>query len=140
MEHNDFVKVDESDVLEKHMIQKCLQALKTPEGNLNYESDSWNWAFSFLNLCKDKHKRILSNNAHFGLFVSFCITIIKRDPGESPKVFELLGKATKAAGKSITINTTGIVAEIGKLLPSANDDVPQDVKDNANKLLKNLYN
>ena len=133
-------KVDESEVLEKDIIQKCLQALKTAEGNWNYDRDSWNAAYNLFSVCEKKHKGILSNNAHFGLFVSFCIELINRDPGDSSKVFKLLGKATEAAGKSVTINTTGIVAEMGKLLPSANDDVPQDVKDNANKLLKKLYN
>ena len=76
----------------------------------------------------------------FWSLVSFCIELINRDPDDSSFVFKLLGTVTEAAGKSVTINMTGIVAEMGKLLPSTNDDVPQDVKDRAKELLKNLFN
>jgi len=138
--HNTMIsgKVDESEVIEKDIIRKCLQALKTPEGNWNFDIYSWNAAYIFFGVAEKKHKGILSNNAHFNLFVSFCIELINRDPDNSSGVFELLCKSTNAAGKSLTIKSTSIVAEMGKFLPSTNNDVSQDVKDSAQAFLKNL--
>jgi len=133
-------KFDENKVIERDTINKCLQALKSPKGNWNYERRIWDAAFDFFRECEDKHNGILSYNGHFKRFVSWSIEFIKRNPHRSHFIFTLLGDATDAADNTVAMETTDIISEMGTLVASANDELPQDVKDRAKKLLKNLLN
>jgi len=126
--------IDENEIIERDTINKCMQALKTPNGNWNYEPNTWDEVSYFFRNWEDKHNGILSNNAHFKLFVSWCIEDIKRAPDQASSSFELLGKATK----TVAMETTDIASELGELVASTNDDLPQQVKDEAKEFLKNL--
>ena len=67
-------KFDENKVIERDTINKCLQALKSPKGNWNYERRIWDAAFEFFRECEDKHNGILSNNAHLNSSFRFVLS------------------------------------------------------------------
>ena len=131
-------KFDKNEVIERDTITKCLQALKSPDGNWDYEIYTWYTVIDFCGECEDKHNGILSNDAHFKLFVSWCIESIKRYPDQSPITFGLLGEATDAADKTVATETTDIVSELGTIF--IDDNLLQHVKDEASEFLKNLFN
>ena len=104
----------------RNIFEKCVAALKRPDGIFKYNEKNWKQATRFFFCCYKRN--ILVTNEDFAVLVPFFTAYIKKAPDEAllgQRVFYLLDKAIAVLGKQAVASSPGLIITLGNLLDSS---------------------
>jgi hypothetical protein len=124
------------------VFQICIDVMKLPNGQWNYNERLWSKISYFLFKCYDRNVVSRNDINSSKLIVTFCIKYIKQSPDkvvEANYVLHLLHKASRILGKQGMVQSNGLLSTLGHIADYGNDDVEERTKEEAKKFLKYLF-